>query len=119
MHKNKENKMIPIVNPFSHSSNSKDFKIKTQMHGIHRFSIIKNGIKIERNKYFIGFFCTIAAGLLFALYLPVIELVYRRVYCYHMVMDMQLMEVAVTLLASIGMSMKVKNYFLTSFNNEN
>ncbi|XP_057755606.1 probable purine permease 4 [Arachis stenosperma] len=65
----------------------------------------KNETKMEKDKYFIGFFCTIGAGLLFALYLPVMELVYRRVYCYQMVMEMQLiMEVAATLLASIGMS---------------
>ncbi|MED6220957.1 hypothetical protein PIB30_049785 [Stylosanthes scabra] len=65
----------------------------------------KNGTKMERDKYFIGFFCTIGAGLLFALYLPVMEIVYKRVYCYQMVMEMQfIMEVAATLLASIGMA---------------
>ncbi|MED6143354.1 putative purine permease 4 [Stylosanthes scabra] len=65
----------------------------------------KNGTKMERDKYFIGFFCTIGAGLLFALYLPVMEIVYKRVYCYQMVMEMQfIMQVAATLLASIGMA---------------
>lgn len=56
-------------------------------------------------KYFIGFFSTIGAGLLFALYLPVMEMVYRKVYCFQMVMEMQLvMEVAATALATIGMA---------------
>lgn len=32
---------------------------------------------LTRSNYFVGFFCTIGAGLLFALYLPVMEFVYR------------------------------------------
>jgi drug/metabolite transporter (DMT)-like permease len=61
---------------------------------------------LTRGKYFIGFFSTIGAGLLFALYLPVMEMIYKKVYCYQMVMEMQLvMEVAATALASIGMAM--------------
>lgn len=53
----------------------------------------------------IGFFCTIGAGLLFALYLPVMEMVYRKVYCYEMVMEMQLiMEIAATALSIVGMA---------------
>ncbi|KAI4332105.1 hypothetical protein L6164_017041 [Bauhinia variegata] len=59
---------------------------------------------LTHSKYFIGFFCTIGAGLLFALYLPVMEKVYRRVYCYEMVMEMQLiMEIGATALATVGM----------------
>ncbi|KAK6916939.1 hypothetical protein RJ641_017690 [Dillenia turbinata] len=59
---------------------------------------------LTRFKYFVGFFSTIGAGLLFALYLPVMETVYRKVYCYAMVMEMQLiMEAAATLLATVGM----------------
>ncbi|KAF5733589.1 triose-phosphate transporter family protein [Tripterygium wilfordii] len=56
-------------------------------------------------KYYIGFFCTIGAGLLFALYLPVMEKIYKKVTCYSMVMEMQLvMEIAATVLATVGMS---------------
>ena len=61
---------------------------------------------LTKKEYFIGFFCTIGAGLLFALYLPVMEKVYKEVYCYEMVMEMQLiMEIAATVLATIGMGM--------------
>ncbi|XP_057470595.1 probable purine permease 4 [Actinidia eriantha] len=60
---------------------------------------------LTRGKYFIGFFSTIAAGLMFALYLPVMERVYRRVDCYAMVVEMQLvMEAAATVLATAGMA---------------
>lgn len=60
---------------------------------------------MSRAKYFIGFFCTIGAGLLFALYLPVMEKIYKKVYCYQMVMEMQLlMQVVATTLACIGMA---------------
>ncbi|GMJ01758.1 purine permease 4 [Hibiscus trionum] len=60
---------------------------------------------LTRAKYFVGFFSTIGAGLLFALYLPVTEMVYKKVYCYAMVMEMQLvMEVAATVLATVGMA---------------
>ncbi|XP_027089621.1 probable purine permease 4 [Coffea eugenioides] len=60
---------------------------------------------LTKAKYFIGFFSTIGAGLLFALYLPVMEKIYRQVYCYAMVMEMQMiMEIAATALATIGMA---------------
>ncbi|KAJ8759099.1 hypothetical protein K2173_004105 [Erythroxylum novogranatense] len=60
---------------------------------------------LTRAKYFIGFFSTLGAGLLFALYLPVMEKIYRKVYCFSMVMEMQLvMEIAATALATIGMT---------------
>ncbi|CAI0546208.1 unnamed protein product [Linum tenue] len=65
---------------------------------------------LTRSNYFVGFFCTIGAGLLFALYLPVMERIYRpvnlssRVDSYLMVMEMQLvMEAVATLLAVVGM----------------
>ncbi|XVF37872.1 hypothetical protein REPUB_Repub20aG0048400 [Reevesia pubescens] len=59
---------------------------------------------LTRTKYFIGFIATIGAGLLFALYLPVMEKIYKKIYCYAMVMEMQLvMEIAATALASVGM----------------
>ncbi|XP_010676487.2 probable purine permease 4 [Beta vulgaris subsp. vulgaris] len=60
---------------------------------------------ITKAMYFVGYFCTIGAGLLFALYLPVMEKIYREVYCYEMVMEMQLvMEIAATALATVGMA---------------
>ncbi|GAB2281060.1 Probable purine permease 4 [Dionaea muscipula] len=60
---------------------------------------------LTRAQYFIGFFCTLGAGLMFALYLPIMEKVYRIVHCYEMVMEMQLlMEVAATVLATVGMA---------------
>lgn len=61
--------------------------------------------ELTRVKYFIGFFSTIGAGLLFALYLPVMEMIYKRVYCYEMVIEMQLvMEMAATAFSTIGMA---------------
>lgn len=60
---------------------------------------------LTRAQYFAGFACTVGAGLLFALYLPLMEKIYRRVDCYEMVMEMQVvMEVAATGLALIGMA---------------
>ncbi|KAK6255289.1 hypothetical protein SCA6_016594 [Theobroma cacao] len=60
---------------------------------------------LTRAKYFIGFSATIGAGLLFALYLPIMEMIYKKVFCYAMVMEMQLvMEIAATALASVGMA---------------
>ncbi|KAL0795921.1 hypothetical protein Bca101_067298 [Brassica carinata] len=61
---------------------------------------------LTKTKYFIGFLSTVGAGLLFALYLPVTERVYRSVYCYAMVMEMQLvMEFSATVFATIGMAL--------------
>ncbi|TYH85821.1 hypothetical protein ES332_D02G295400v1 [Gossypium tomentosum] len=55
-------------------------------------------------KYMIGFVATIGAGLLFALYLPIMEMIYKKVYCYAMMIEMQLvMELSATILASVGM----------------
>ncbi|CAH2034622.1 unnamed protein product [Thlaspi arvense] len=60
---------------------------------------------LTKSKYFTGFLATIGAGLLFALYLPVTERVYRSFYCYAMVMEMQLvMEFSATVFATIGMA---------------
>ncbi|OAY26598.1 probable purine permease 4 [Manihot esculenta] len=60
---------------------------------------------LTTTKYFIGFFSTIGAGLLFALYLPIMEKIYKNVNCYGMVMEMQLvMEIAATALATAGMA---------------
>jgi len=60
---------------------------------------------LTKREYFIGYSCTIGAGLLFSLYLPVMEKIYESVNCYQMVMEMQLiMEVAATVLATVGMA---------------
>ncbi|KAK7354791.1 hypothetical protein VNO80_20282 [Phaseolus coccineus] len=60
---------------------------------------------LTQRNYFFGFFCTIAAGLLFAFYLPLMEKIYKRVNCYEMVMEMQLvMEFVATTMATIGMA---------------
>lgn len=62
---------------------------------------------LTREKYFVGFFATVGAGLLFALYLPVMEKIYKKVYCFEMVMEMQLvMEIAATCLATVGMALE-------------
>ncbi|XP_015089683.1 probable purine permease 4 [Solanum pennellii] len=59
---------------------------------------------LTRRNYFIGFFSTIGAGLLFAIYLPLMEKIYRHVYCYSMVVEMQMvMELTATILATLGM----------------
>lgn len=58
---------------------------------------------LTKRKYFIGFFSTTSAGLLFALYLPVMEKIYSKVDCYAMVMEMQfVMEMVATIVATIG-----------------
>jgi len=60
---------------------------------------------LTNKNYFIGFTCTIGAGFLFALYLPVMEKIYQKVNCYQMVMEMQLiMEITATALATVGMA---------------
>ncbi|XP_049356660.1 probable purine permease 4 [Solanum verrucosum] len=60
---------------------------------------------ITRTKYFIGFFSTLGAGLLFSLYLPLMEKIYKIVSCYSMVMDMQMvMELTATVFAMLGMA---------------
>ncbi|KAG8387262.1 hypothetical protein BUALT_Bualt02G0003100 [Buddleja alternifolia] len=56
-------------------------------------------------KYLVGFFSTLGAGFLFALYLPIMETIYKKVYCYAMVVEMQLvMEIAATVFATVGMA---------------
>ncbi|KAL7241592.1 hypothetical protein ACSBR1_014231 [Camellia fascicularis] len=60
---------------------------------------------LTQAKYFVGFFSTIGAGLLFALYLPLMEMIYKKVDCYAMVVEMQVvMEIAATVLATVGMA---------------
>ncbi|CAN8290563.1 unnamed protein product [Cochlearia groenlandica] len=60
---------------------------------------------LTKTNYFIGFLSTIGAGLLFALYLPVTERLYRSVYCYALVMEMQfVMELSATVFATTGMA---------------
>lgn len=61
---------------------------------------------INKAKYFVGYFSAIGAGLLFSLYLPVMEKIYSKIYCYSMVMEMQLvMEISATILATAGMGL--------------
>ncbi|CAN1287957.1 Probable purine permease 4 [Linum perenne] len=57
-------------------------------------------------EYYVGFGCTIGAGLMFALYLPLMERIYRKVVdCYAMVVEMQaVMEAAATAFAVAGMA---------------
>nr|GMD98633.1 probable purine permease 4 [Ipomoea batatas] len=60
---------------------------------------------LTKAKYFVGFFCTIGAALLFALYLPLVEKLYGNVDCYAMVVEMQVvMQAAATVLATVGMA---------------
>ncbi|CAN4117408.1 unnamed protein product [Withania somnifera] len=71
---------------------------------------------LTRTKYFIGFFSTLGAGLLFSLYLPLMETIYKKVYCYSMVVEMQMvMELAATVLATGGnvFDLGEKAYWLT------
>ncbi|KAJ3670756.1 hypothetical protein LUZ60_008182 [Juncus effusus] len=57
----------------------------------------------SREHYFIGFAASLGAAGLFSLYLPLMELVYRRVDGFRMVMEVQLiMEAAATLLSGVG-----------------
>ncbi|CAN0920166.1 Probable purine permease 4 [Linum grandiflorum] len=60
---------------------------------------------LTRSNYYLGFACTVGAGLLFALYLPLMERIYRKVDCYAMVVEMQVvMEAAATAFAVVGMA---------------
>ncbi|KAH6759727.1 purine permease 4 [Perilla frutescens var. frutescens] len=60
---------------------------------------------LTRRDYLIGFFATLGAGLTFAVYLPVMQMIYRRVYCYAMVVEMQLVTgLVATALATVGMA---------------
>ncbi|KAG4949224.1 hypothetical protein AAZX31_15G147500 [Glycine max] len=62
---------------------------------------------LTQKDYIIGFSCTIGASFLFSLYLPLMERIYERVYCYEMVMEMQIiMEIAATALVTGGMVYK-------------
>ncbi|XP_023739752.1 probable purine permease 4 [Lactuca sativa] len=57
-------------------------------------------------KYLVGFFSTVCAGLLFALYLPLMEKIYSKVDCYAMVMEMQfVMEATATAVATLVMAL--------------
>ncbi|KAI3866267.1 hypothetical protein MKW92_021538 [Papaver armeniacum] len=60
---------------------------------------------VSQKQYFLGFFSILGAGLLFALYLPLVDLIYsRNVKSYRLVMEMQfVMELAATVLATVGM----------------
>ncbi|KAL8246496.1 hypothetical protein R6Q59_007712 [Mikania micrantha] len=61
---------------------------------------------LTNRKYFTGLFSTASAGLLFALYLPVMEKIYSKVDCYAMVIEMQfVMEAVATGVATVAMAM--------------
>ncbi|XP_057808685.1 probable purine permease 4 [Salvia miltiorrhiza] len=60
---------------------------------------------LTRRRYLIGFFSTLGAGISFAVYLPVMEVIYREVRCYAMVVEMQLlMGLSATAFATAGMA---------------
>ncbi|CAL9114757.1 unnamed protein product [Musa acuminata var. zebrina] len=60
---------------------------------------------VDRGHFFLGFAATLGAAGLFAVYLPVTQLVYRGVSGYRMVVEVQLlMEAAATALAAAGMA---------------
>ncbi|WOL11057.1 putative purine permease 4 [Canna indica] len=60
---------------------------------------------VDRAHYFLGFAATLGAAGLFAVYLPVMQLVYRGVSGYRMVVEVQVvMQAAATALAGAGMA---------------
>ncbi|MQM17653.1 hypothetical protein Taro_050626 [Colocasia esculenta] len=60
---------------------------------------------VTRFQFFMGFFSILGASALFALYLPVMEIVYRRVNSYRAAMEMQVvMEASATLFSIVGMA---------------
>ncbi|KAL1544592.1 putative purine permease 4 [Salvia divinorum] len=60
---------------------------------------------LTHRQYLIGFFATLGAGISFAVYLPVMEVIYREVRSYAMVVEMQLLVgMAATAFASVGMA---------------
>ncbi|XP_042490045.1 probable purine permease 4 [Macadamia integrifolia] len=62
---------------------------------------------VTQIQYFLGFFAILSTGFLYALYLPLMEMVYKkRVHCYEMVIEMQIIMGAVaTAFASVGMAL--------------
>ncbi|XP_055807027.1 probable purine permease 4 [Solanum dulcamara] len=59
---------------------------------------------LTTTKYFIGFFSTIGAGLMFALYLPLMVKIHRKVYCFSMILEMHMvMELTATIFVTLGM----------------
>lgn len=60
---------------------------------------------VTRAQFFMGFLSILGASALFALYLPVMEILYRRVNSYRAAMEMQVvMEAFATLFALVGMA---------------
>ncbi|XP_042512701.1 probable purine permease 4 isoform X3 [Macadamia integrifolia] len=61
---------------------------------------------VTQRQYFMGLFAILSTGLLFALYLPLMEMIYKKmVQGYEMVIEMQFINAAVaTALASVGMA---------------
>lgn len=60
---------------------------------------------VSKNQFFLGFLATLAAAMMFAVYLPIMEMIYRGVKTYQMVVEMQfVMEAAATVFAMAGMA---------------
>ncbi|KMZ65060.1 putative purine permease 4 [Zostera marina] len=60
---------------------------------------------VSRVEFFIGFFSALGAAGMFALYLPIMEIVLRQVHTYRMVMEMQvIMEASATVFSLVGMA---------------
>ncbi|WOL14584.1 hypothetical protein Cni_G23364 [Canna indica] len=60
---------------------------------------------VDRAHFFLGFAATLGAAGLFAVYLPVMQLVYRGVSGYRMVVEVQVvMEATATALSAVGMA---------------
>ncbi|KAF9591757.1 hypothetical protein IFM89_007087 [Coptis chinensis] len=59
----------------------------------------------SQGQYFMGFFAILGAGLIFAIYLPLVEIAYKKIHSYEMVMEMQLvMQTAAQVIAIVGMA---------------
>lgn len=59
---------------------------------------------VTTTQFYLGFASILGAALLFALYLPIMEMVYRKVSGYGMVMEMQiLIQIVATVFSTVGM----------------
>ncbi|KAK1266171.1 putative purine permease 4 [Acorus gramineus] len=60
---------------------------------------------VTRQQYWLGFLSILGSAFLFALYLPLVEMAYKRVTRYKMVVEMQVvMEAVATVFAMVGMA---------------
>lgn len=59
---------------------------------------------VSRAQFYFGFVSILGAALLFAVYLPLMEMVYRKISGYGMVMEMQLfIQIVATVFSTVGM----------------